>query len=166
MLQLKNEIVDDSGNSCDNKTTLVLDLQSAFAKVKHAAILSKVSKLNMREKGSSYIKDCLMDRTAERRTGDIQMHDKKLASIGTPQESVISLLLFNFVIISVADRLPKLGFRHNLYADNMKIWTTRGSDSLIEANLEEAVNVFKDHLDGCSLIWWRSKPELLIIPPQ
>ncbi|XP_077548763.1 uncharacterized protein LOC144162149 [Haemaphysalis longicornis] len=166
MLQLKNAIVDDTGISRDNKTILGLDLQSAFDKVKHSAILSQVSKLNMGERSYNYIKDFLTDRTAELRAGDIQLQDKKLGSTGTPQGSVISPLLFNLVMIGVADRLAKVGVRHTIYADDITIWTTGGSDSQIEAKLQEAVNAIEDHLDGSGLVCSPSKSELLIIPPR
>lgn len=66
--------------------------------MKHSAILSQVSELNMGERSYSYINDFLTDRTAELRAGDIQLQDK-LGSTGTPQGSVISPLLFNLVII-------------------------------------------------------------------
>ncbi|XP_077550569.1 uncharacterized protein LOC144163646 [Haemaphysalis longicornis] len=138
MLQLKNGIVDDTGISRDNKTILGLDLQSAFDKVKHSAILSQVSKLNMGERSYSYVKDFLTDRTTELRAGDIQLQDKKLGSTGTPQGS---------------DRQArKVGVRHTIYADDITIWTTGGSDSQIEAKLQDAVNAIEDHLDGSGLV--------------
>ncbi|XP_077564790.1 uncharacterized protein LOC144180295 [Haemaphysalis longicornis] len=166
MIQLKHEILDDSGASRDNKAILGLDLQSAFDNVKHSAILSQVSKLNMGERSYNYIQDFLTGRTAQLRAGHLQLDDKKLGSTGTPQGSVISPLLFNLVMIGVANRLATVGIRHTIYADDITLWVDRGSDGHIETKLQEAVDAIEEHLDGTGLVCSPSKSELLVIPPR
>ncbi|XP_075526676.1 protein YkfC-like [Dermacentor variabilis] len=108
MLQLKYQIIDGAGSARDNKAILRLYLQSAFDKVKHSAVLSQVSKVNMGERFYNCIKDFLMDRAAELRASDLQMQEKKLGSPGTPQGSVISPILFNLAMIRVAKELADI----------------------------------------------------------
>lgn len=164
MIQLKHQIID--GNTSDNKAILGLDLQSAFDKVRHSAILCQVSKLNMGERSYKYIKDFLTDRTAELRAGDLQAQEKKLGSTGTPQGSVISPMLFNLVMIGVAERLGNIKeVRHTIYADDITLWVEGGSDAHIESTLQAAVDAIEDHLDGTGLRCSPSKSELLVYPP-
>ncbi|XP_037559271.1 LOW QUALITY PROTEIN: uncharacterized protein LOC119436485 [Dermacentor silvarum] len=169
MLQLKYQIIDDGGSARDNKAILGLDLQSTFDKVKHSMILSQVSKLNMGERSYNYIKDFLLDRTAELRAGDLQTQEKLLRSTGTPQGSVISPMLFNLVIIGVAEKLTDIeDVRHTIYADDYRPrrWVTGLSDAHIEGALQAAVDVIEDQLEGTGLRCSPSKSELLILPPS
>ncbi|KAG0444479.1 hypothetical protein HPB47_013748 [Ixodes persulcatus] len=166
MLQLKSRIIDDSGNARDNKAILGLDLQSAFDRVKHSAILSQVSKLNMGERSYNYIKDFLTDRIAELRAGDLQTQERELGSTGTPQGSVISPTLFNLVMIGVAEKLADIeNVRHTIYADDITLWVTGGSDAHIESALQAAVDAIENQLEGTGLECSPSKSELLIIHP-
>ncbi|XP_075535920.1 uncharacterized protein LOC142571447 [Dermacentor variabilis] len=166
MLQLKYQIIDDGGSTRDNKAILGLDLQSAFDKVKHSAILSQVSKLNMGERSYNYIKDFLTDRTVELRAGHLQTQEKKLGSTGTPQGSVISPMLFNLVMIGVAEKLGHIeDVRHTIYADDITLWVTGGSDAHIEGALQAAVDAIEDQLEGTGLRCSPRKSELLILPP-
>ncbi|XP_065281367.1 uncharacterized protein [Dermacentor albipictus] len=98
MILLKKDITDDDTLTKD-KAILGLDLQSAFDKVKHSAILAKVPRLNMGARAYNYIKDFLTERTTELCAGDLRLQAKRLGSVGTPQGSVISPLLFNLVMI-------------------------------------------------------------------
>lgn len=151
----------------DNKAILGLDLQSAFDKVKHSPILSQVSRLSIGERSYNYIRDFPTGRTAELRAGDLQLQEMRLGSMGTPQGSVISLLLFNLVMIGVAERLEKIeGVRHTIYADDIMLWLQEGSDTHIKGKLQEAVYAIEDQLNGSGLICSPSKSELLVLPPR
>ncbi|XP_077550626.1 uncharacterized protein LOC144163745 [Haemaphysalis longicornis] len=113
MIQLKHDILDDTTGTRDNKAILGLDFQSAFDQVRHSAILAQGAKLNMGRRTYAYIKDFLTNRTTEINAGDLRLPEKLLGSVGTPQSSVISPLLFNLVIIGVAERLSRVaGVRH------------------------------------------------------
>ncbi|XP_077548095.1 uncharacterized protein LOC144160815 [Haemaphysalis longicornis] len=167
MIQLKNEILDDDANTRDNRAILGLDLQSAFDKVRHSAILAQVSRLNMGKRTYEYIRDFLTGRTTEVNAGDLKLPEKKLGSVGTPQGSVISPLLFNLVMIGVAERLSRVaGVRHTIYADDITLWVPGGSDGQIESTLQEAVDAIEEQLDGSGLVCSPSKSELLVIPPK
>lgn len=165
MLQLKAEIIDKEGTR-DNRVILGLDLQSAFDKVKHSAILAQVSKLNMGETSYNYIKDFLTDRVVELHAGDLQLKEKMLGSTGTPQGSVVSPLLFNLVMIGVAEALARTGVRHTIYADDITLWVTGGSDAYIESQLQAAVTAIEQHLFGTGLVCSPAKSELLVLEPK
>ncbi|XP_077553161.1 uncharacterized protein LOC144167899 [Haemaphysalis longicornis] len=167
MLLLKHEIIDDVMNTRDNKTVMGLDHQSAFDKVRYSAILVQVSKLNMGKRTYAYICDFLTGRYRQIWAGDLQLPVKQLDILGSPQGSVISLLLLNLIMIGVADRCEHVeGVLHTIYADDVTLWVTGGSDGHIEDTLQEAVNVIEDQLDGTGLICSPSKSESLIIPPK
>ncbi|XP_077536539.1 uncharacterized protein LOC144148888 [Haemaphysalis longicornis] len=167
MIQQKNEILDDTTNTQDNRAILGLDLQSAFDKVRHSAILAQVSRLNMGNRTYAYIKDFLTGRTTEINAGDLRLKEKKLGSVGTPQGSVISPLVFNLVMIGVAERLSRVaGVRHTIYADDITLWVPGGSDGHIEGALQEAVDAIEEQLGGSGLVCSPSKSELLVIPPK
>lgn len=105
MIQLYQDINDKSERTRDAKAALSLDLQGAFDNVQHSAILAQVSRLNLGKRSYDYIRDFLFERTVEICAGDLQLPEKQLGSVGTPQGSVISPLLFNLVMIGVARRL-------------------------------------------------------------
>ncbi|XP_077530888.1 uncharacterized protein LOC144142932 [Haemaphysalis longicornis] len=62
MLQLMAEILDDETRTKD-KAILGLDLQTAFDKLKHSAILAQVCALNMGARTYDYVRDFLTGRT-------------------------------------------------------------------------------------------------------
>ncbi|XP_070377433.1 uncharacterized protein [Dermacentor albipictus] len=161
------DIIDDDTLTKDNKAILGLDLQSTFDKVKISAILAQVSRLNMGTRTYNYIKDFLTGRTTELCAGDLRLQEKRLGSVRTPQDSVISLLLFNLVMIGVAKRLSRVaGVWHTICADDITLWVPGGSDGHIESTLQEAVDVIEDLLNGSGLICSPSKSELLVLLPK
>ncbi|XP_077554614.1 uncharacterized protein LOC144169369 [Haemaphysalis longicornis] len=123
MILLQQDILDTSILTHDNKAVLGLDLQSAFDK-----------------------------RTVEIQAGDQQLPVKELGSVGTPQGSVISPLLFNLVMIGVAERLSEIPeVRYTIYADDITLWVPGGSDGHIETTLQTAVYVIENHLANTGL---------------
>lgn len=81
-LQLKREIIDYETNTSDNRAILDLDLQSAFHKVRHSAILAQVSRLNLGKRSYNYIRDFLTDCTIRICAGDLQLPEKTLGREG------------------------------------------------------------------------------------
>ncbi|XP_077549122.1 uncharacterized protein LOC144162461 [Haemaphysalis longicornis] len=79
MLQIKAEVIDNA------------------TKVKHSAILSQVGSLRMGERTYNYVRHFLSGRTAKIQAGDHSLDERKIGSVGTPQCSVISPLLFNLL---------------------------------------------------------------------
>ncbi|XP_075540081.1 uncharacterized protein LOC142574990 [Dermacentor variabilis] len=112
----------------------------------------------------AYIKDLLTERTTEIIAGDLRL-SKKLGSVGTPRGSVIEPILFNLVVIGVAERLSRVArVRHTIYADDITLWVPGGSDRHLENTLQEAVDAIEEQLDGSGLVCAPSKSELLVIP--
>ncbi|XP_037580255.1 uncharacterized protein LOC119463486 [Dermacentor silvarum] len=169
MLLIQREVLDPPGGTPknDNRAILGLDLQSAFDNVRHSAVLAQVSRLGLGARSYNYIRAFLSRRTARLEVGGTKLEERELGSVGTPQGSVISPFLFNIVMIEVAKRLEALGpgIRHCLYADDVTIWATGGSDGDIEAGLQAAVDAVESALSGTGLQCSPQKSQLLILPP-
>lgn len=166
MIQLNQDINDKSERTRDAKAVLGLDLQGALDNVKHSAILAQVSRLNLGKRSYDYIRDFLSDRTVEICAGNLQLPEKQLGSVGTPQGSVISPLLFNLVMIGLARPLEGITqVRHTIYADDITLWVPGGGDGHIENTLQEAVTAIEDHLADTGLRCAPQKSELLIVAP-
>ncbi|KAG0423072.1 hypothetical protein HPB47_001125 [Ixodes persulcatus] len=139
MLQLKHQILD--GKSRHTKAILGLDLERAFDSVAHSTILERISLLNLGERTYNYVRDFLSNRRAYLSVGDIQSEEFTLGCVGTPQGSVISPMLFNLVMLGLAQELQKLdGIEHTIYADDITIWARTGSDDQIETALQDAID--------------------------
>ncbi|KAH8026675.1 hypothetical protein HPB51_023915 [Rhipicephalus microplus] len=65
-----------------------------------------------------------------------------------------------------ADRVACKGVEHAVYADDITIWRTGGSDEQIEVSLQEAVTAVQTFLKPTGLRLSASKSELLLLPPQ
>lgn len=169
LLLLQREVLDPVGGipQKDNRAVLGLDLQSAFDRVRHSAILSSMVALGMGERSYNYVRSFLTGRTACLEVEGERWEKREGGSVGTPQGSVISPLLFNLIMIDVARELDKLcpKIRHCIYADDITIWATGGSDGDIEAGLQQAVNTIEKTLEGTGLKCAPQKSQLLIIPP-
>lgn len=164
MIQLKHQVLD--GKTRGTKAILGLDLESAFDRIAHSAILHQVSRRNLGLRTYNYVKDFLTDRRAVLMAGDLQLEEQTLGSTGTPQGSVISPMLFNLVMIGLAEKLQELeDVRHTIYADDITIWVHEGSDGHIETALQLAVDTIEEHLMGTGLRCSPTKSELLLYRP-
>lgn len=169
MLLLQREVLNPVGGvpQKDNRAILGLDLQSAFDRVKHSAILANMAKFGMGERSYNYVKSFLTRRTARLEVGSEKLSERELGCVGTPQGSVISPLLFNLIMIDVARSLDALSpkIRYCIYADDVTIWATGGSDGDIEAGLQAAIDAVETALGDTGLQCSPQKSQLLIIPP-
>lgn len=165
MLLIQKDILDDPSR-VDCRAILGLDVKSAFDNVSHAAVLKQVERLNLGRRTYNYIRDFLTGRTAQLQAGHLQLPERKLGSKGTPQGAVISPLLFNLVMIPVAESLAKLPqVHHTIYADDVTLWTAGGPLGHVQDRLQEAVKVIERQLDGTGLQCAPQKSELLVLPP-
>ncbi|XP_077543506.1 uncharacterized protein LOC144155753 [Haemaphysalis longicornis] len=115
----------------------------------------------------AHIRDFLTDRTTTIVAGDMELPNKTLGSVGTPQGSVISPILFNMVMIGVAERLEGLpDVKYTIYADDITLWVTGGNDGHIEAALQRAIDEIEDQLRETGLVCSPAKSKLLTIPPR
>ncbi|XP_077550698.1 uncharacterized protein LOC144163909 [Haemaphysalis longicornis] len=150
MLQPLKKIIEDDAR--DSKVILGLDFQSAFNRVRHSANLAQVSRLNVGERSYEYIKDFLSGRKIELHAGEIDLPEQDVGSVGTPQVSVISPLLFNIVIIRVVEVMSSIeGILHIIYADDITLWTAGGTHACIERRLQNAISAIEDPLYGTGL---------------
>ncbi|XP_077534300.1 sodium- and chloride-dependent glycine transporter 2-like [Haemaphysalis longicornis] len=70
-------------------------------------------------------------------------------------------------MIGVANRLAGVSdVRHTIYADDITLWVTGGSDCHTETTLQEAVKTIGEQLRGSRLVCSPSKSELLVLPPK
>ncbi|XP_077544225.1 uncharacterized protein LOC144156194 [Haemaphysalis longicornis] len=149
MILLQRDILDPPGGAPknDNRAILGLDLQSAFDKVKHSAILAQVSKLGLGGRSYDYIRSFLTRRTARLEVGGEKLEERTLGSVARGLEKLDS------------------NTKHCIYADDITIWVTGGSDSNIEASLQAAVDTVETALSGTGLRCSPQKSRLLILPP-
>lgn len=105
---------------------LALELKGAFDNVSHEAVLQKLENSLCGKRVFNYVKSFLTDRTAMIGIGQTRSSRFLIPNKGTPQEAIISLLLFNLAMCSLARRLdaiPLLGY--TLYADDISLSGSR-----------------------------------------
>ncbi|XP_075732659.1 uncharacterized protein LOC142775204 [Rhipicephalus microplus] len=164
LLQLKHQIIENPG--CSTRAILGLDLKKAFDNVRHDAILRTIDRLNLGMRVYNYVRDFLTGRTARMRVGQLESNQINIGSSDTPQGSVISPMLFNLVLLRLPERLHQIdGLHHTLYADDITIWTTTGSDGEIEDRLQAAIECVEHYLVGTGLTCSAEKSELLLYRP-
>lgn len=164
MLQLKHHIIDCTGRS--TKAILGLDLKKAFDNVTHSTILNQINTLNLGLRTYNYIRAFLTDRTATITVGALTSSEITMGSVGTPQGSVISPMLFNLALLGLPSQLQKIpGLHHTLYADDITLWVCEGSDGFIEQILQEAIHTVERYLQGTGLSCSAEKSELLLYRP-
>ncbi|KAM7311407.1 uncharacterized protein ISCGN_008314 [Ixodes scapularis] len=132
MLQLKHQVLDNKTRG--TRAILGLDLESAFDKVVHSAILRQISQRNLGLRTYNYVKDFLTDRRAVPVAKDLQLEEQTLGSAGTPQGSVISPTLFNMVMIGVAEKLQDIEDPPQLWL--LAQFVAQPTDHILEVVLE------------------------------
>nr|XP_050041167.1 putative nicotine oxidoreductase [Dermacentor andersoni] len=141
LLQLHHDLLDPPTFS-DTKALLSLDLHKAFDNVSHLAILTELATMNPGSRTYHYIRSFLTACTAEIIVGDLSSPTYALGSRGTPQGAVLSPFLFNLALRSLPDKLDRIpDHKHTLYADDVTLWVTSGSDGHIEQTLQRATDV-------------------------
>lgn len=165
MLQIKHDIVDS--RSKDAKVILGLDLTKAFDNVKHEAILTGLSNLNVGTKTFNYVRNFLSGRTACVKFQSIESSILELGSRGTPQGSVLSPLLFNVAMCALPGQLERIeGLQFSLYADDITLWVNQGSDSEIEQRLQAATDTIVRYAAERGLACSPQKSELFVYNPK
>ncbi|KAM7298058.1 hypothetical protein ISCGN_018687 [Ixodes scapularis] len=146
MLRLKHQIVDGTGSSpLDTKAILGLYLTKAFDNIIHDTVLDNLRALAVGKRTYEYIQNFLSGRKARLAVGGVESEDICLGRKGTPQGSVLSPYLFNVAMICLPAKLEKIaGLQHSIYADDITLWVTGGSEGYIEEVLQEAIWVVED----------------------
>ncbi|XP_070392692.1 uncharacterized protein [Dermacentor albipictus] len=166
MLQIKHQIIDAGPQTLDTKAILGLDLTKAFDNITHRAILENLQGLGVGQRTHAYVKDFLSDRVAQITIGEVKSKEIKLGSRGTPQGSVLSPFLFNVAMIGLPAELENIeGLHHSLYADDITLWVTGGSDGQIEEVLQTAIHTVEKYVMDKGLRCSPQKSELLLYRP-
>nr|XP_050046286.1 uncharacterized protein LOC126543193 [Dermacentor andersoni] len=165
LLQLHHDLLDPP--TFLDKPLLSLDLHKAFDNVSHLAILTELATNNPRSRTYHYIRSFLTVRTAEIIVGDLSSPTYALGSRGTPQGAVLSPFLFNLALRSLPDKLDRIpDLKHTLYAlyaDDVTLWVTPGSDGHIEQTLQRATDVVTSHVHAAGLACSAAKSALLLM---
>ncbi|KAH6929274.1 hypothetical protein HPB50_025933 [Hyalomma asiaticum] len=148
------------------KALLGLGLHKAFDNVKHTSILNSLAELQPSERIFNYIRAFLSGRTVELSVGNLRSKQISLGDRGTPRGAVLSTFLFDLALRSLPPKLDAIsGLRHTLYADDVTLWTTMGSDGQIEETLQKATDTALEHVTDAGLECSQRKSELLVLRP-
>nr|XP_050025174.1 uncharacterized protein LOC126520059 [Dermacentor andersoni] len=163
-LQLHPDLLDPPTFS-DTKALLSLDLHKAFDNVSHLAI-TELATMNPGSRTYHCIRSFLTVRTAEIIVGDLSSPTYALGSRGAPQGAVLSPFLFYLALRSLPDKLDRIpDLKHTLYADDVTLWVTSGSDGHIEQTLQRASDVVTSHVHAAGLACSAAKSALLLMRP-
>lgn len=166
LLQLREEVIGPP-SSAQTRALIALDLKGAFDNVEHDLILRNVAHSHCGIRMYNYIRAFLRDRTATVGMGPHRSGTIRLVGRGTPQGSVLSPTLFNIALAGLPrllDQIPDVA--HAIYADDITIWSTRGSDGAIQDRLQQAVDTVSEYARKCGLRCAPEKSELIIIRPR
>ncbi|KAG0445091.1 hypothetical protein HPB47_023760 [Ixodes persulcatus] len=162
MLQIKHQILDARGRAAGLKAILGLDLTKAVDNVTHKAVLENLRDLGVGRKAYTYVRDFLSNRTAKLTIGDIKSEKIELGSRG----SVLSPFLFIVAMIGLPKILDKIkGLNHGLYADDVTLWVTSGSEAQIEETLQRAAEAVDRYATERGLSCSPQKSKLLLVYP-
>lgn len=126
-------------------------------------ILDKFSNIGVGTRTYHYIRNFLSDRTATLSLGHIQSDNINLGSRGTPQGSVLSPYLFNVALLDLPKKLEEIeDLKFSFYADDITLWTNKGSDGEIQERLQRAVDTIQAFISPKGLACSTEKSALLI----
>nr|XP_037288284.1 uncharacterized protein LOC119181207 [Rhipicephalus microplus] len=166
MLQIKDQVVDAPNTPLC--AILELNLKSAFDTVRHTAILEKISQLNLGKRFHRYLGSFLDGREARIKIHGLPTNMVEIKSAGRPQDSVLSPMLFNLVMIGLPEQLNAIkGINHTIYVYDITIWTTESmSSGSMQEKLKRAVSEVEKHLEGTGLVCLSNKSGILLHRPR
>ncbi|XP_049524759.1 uncharacterized protein LOC125946226 [Dermacentor silvarum] len=163
MLLLHHQVV--MRRTLDTKVIVGLDVAKAFDNILHEAILQQLQTLGVGHRTYAYVRDFLTDRKIQLSVGTGHPSIISPGNRGTPQGSVLSPLLFNVALIGLPKLLADIPhLHHSVYADDLTLWITHGSDGEIEETLQTAIDRVGGYLDTVGLSCSATKSEYIIIP--
>ena len=138
VLKLSQSVLDGFQCKKPKRTVLaLLDFSRAYDTVWHADLLDSMMKKGVPIRYIRWIKAFLTNRQYRVRLGEGQSKNR-LFRQGVPQGSVLSPLLFLFVIDTLYDRLPKDLFI-SMYADDVALWASHPERAVAASRVEEGV---------------------------
>ncbi|XP_037566572.1 uncharacterized protein LOC119445973 [Dermacentor silvarum] len=159
LCQLKEDILGPFEQTQQDIHSLALDVKGTFNNVSHEA--KPIEDIGCGAKTYACMRVFLSNRTATVGITILRSKTFHLPNSGTPQCSVVSPLLFNVALL----KLPRLldtvpGICHDLYADDITLWTRGASTGEQEDHLQEAFNIIERYLNTCGLHCAPDKSEL------
>lgn len=166
LVQIYHDLLKDPVRA-GTRAMLGIDLRKAFDNVTHEAIAQHLASTNPGERIYNYVCSFLQGRTVELSLIDSNATKRlALSNKGTPQGAVLSPFLFNLVMSQLPQLLDCIpNIRHTLYADDVTVWTTTGSDGQIEEALQRAVDTVAGYVACAGLECSVEKSELLLLRP-
>lgn len=162
LLQLKEHILDNISRTT-TQAVLDLNIKGAFDNVSHTTVLQNLASTNCGQRTYEYVRDFLKDRTATIGIESIRLDVLKVPGKGTPQGSVLSPTLFNLAMCKLPPLLESIPhIKHTLYADDLTLWTTSGTDGNKQDSLQKAVDTVQRYLEAGNLQCAPEKSELLL----
>ena len=143
VLKLSQSVLDGFQCKKPKRTVLaLLDFSKAYDTIWRADLLNAMMRKGVPPRFVLWIKALLTNRQANVRLGGVQSKNR-LFREGVPQGSVLSPLLFLFVIDTLRDRLPD-GLNVSLFADDVAIWASDPCKGVAASKVEEGVRAVYD----------------------
>jgi len=111
----------------------MLDLEKAFDLVWHKGLVYKMESMGLNGSNLNFVSDFLSNRTV----GTVLSNSYQLQN-GTPQGSVISLLLFLIMINGIEK--PSTGDKLSLYADDSSTWKSGSNLAALVHDIQRYLN--------------------------
>ncbi|KAM7314325.1 hypothetical protein ISCGN_004109 [Ixodes scapularis] len=138
-------LVEDGVKQLNEKMDSIMKVLTVM-QVRHSAILRGVADAGLGRRSYNYVKDFLSGRTARLLAGDLDVGEGELGSVGTPQGSVISPVLFNLVMVEAARGLCEEGIPHSIYADDLTLWCTNRRKEVVQGTLQRGIEIIEEAL--------------------
>ncbi|XP_075539212.1 uncharacterized protein LOC142573881 [Dermacentor variabilis] len=161
MIRVKDYVLDVS-SSCP-RIVVGVDIRKAFDSLPHASIMQAIQQMGIKGNMHNFIAAFLQDRTFQVQVGsDLSSYHHN--GVGVPQGAVISPTLFNIVLAPLPVKLETItSVEHAIYADDVTLWTTRGSLGEQEEALQTALNTIESFTREIGLTLAPEKTEFLVI---
>lgn len=146
------------------RALLGLDVEKAFDRIEHKAILEVLSKLGLSKRLFSVVKAFLGGMQASLTLGELNSKVMNLGNRGTSQGAVLSPMLFNLAMTRVARKLERIeGIHFAIYADDITMWSAKGNGGQTENRLQESIHTVESTLGEMGLNCSAAKSELLVL---
>ena len=132
----------------EHTAAVFIDLQQAYDRVWRRGLFLKMQNLGIQGKLYSWIKSFLTDRLIQTQMNDT-LSSKAVLEEGLPQGSALSCTLFLIFINDLPDLLKA---EKALFADDLVIWRTSGSNIINQRRLQEDLTALEEYCN-----FWKLK---------